>query len=430
DLGEVVKAIRQAIWLHHDIDVYAIALVPKGAVPKTTSGKVQRRLCRDRLVTRELPQPPGWQNAHYERSSQLSLDSAIASPLEARLAKIWAQAFGLASIGLHQHFIDLGGHSLLAAETVLQIKRALGFDISLRDLYEHPTVTELAGFIESNQERLSSSLATGSELPSIVPCPSQAHEPFGLTDIQQAYLVGRSHDFELGGVATHVYLELSRQELDPERFQRALQILIARHGSLRTIFDDATQRVLREVPPYEVAVHDLRQMSAAGQQVALAAMRSKMSHQVFNPASWPLFQVTLSVLDGSTRIHMSWDMLVVDAWSLSIIDAELSHLYGALTARPSGDESLSCGDALSFRDCQLALEGLSDSPRALRDRKYWFDRLDKLPRGPQLPLAVAPSSLKKNAFERRSRQLGIQQWSALRRGASTRGLTPSCVLLS
>ena len=67
------------------------------------------------------------------------------------------------------------------------------------------------------------------------PRPAENHEPFPLTDIQHAYWVGRSNALELGGVSTHVYLELERDGLDPRRLQDSLRKVIERHDMLRAL---------------------------------------------------------------------------------------------------------------------------------------------------------------------------------------------------
>ena len=52
------------------------------------------------------------------------------------------------------------------------------------------------------------------ELPAVISAPAQANEPFPLTDVQQAYWLGRSDAFDLGNIATHVYFELELPDAD------------------------------------------------------------------------------------------------------------------------------------------------------------------------------------------------------------------------
>jgi acyl-CoA synthetase (AMP-forming)/AMP-acid ligase II len=54
DSAEMIAAIRQAIVRDYDVQAYAIALLKPGQVPRTSSGKVRRSLCRTSLMSREL----------------------------------------------------------------------------------------------------------------------------------------------------------------------------------------------------------------------------------------------------------------------------------------------------------------------------------------------------------------------------------------
>jgi acyl-CoA synthetase (AMP-forming)/AMP-acid ligase II len=53
DIAPVISAIRRAVFADHDLSV-GVVLVRRGAVPRTTSGKVQRRRCRQLLLNSEL----------------------------------------------------------------------------------------------------------------------------------------------------------------------------------------------------------------------------------------------------------------------------------------------------------------------------------------------------------------------------------------
>ena len=100
-------------------------------------------------------------------------------------------------------------------------------------------------------------------LPQAVPDPDNRGQPFPLTDIQEAYWLGRGDSFALHA-PTHYYDEYACRGLDPARLERAWQALIARHEMLRAvILPSGEQRILTEVPLYSLPVDDLRQADAA-----------------------------------------------------------------------------------------------------------------------------------------------------------------------
>ena len=152
----------------------------------------------------------------------------------------------------------------------------------------------------------------------ITPAPEDEHLPFPLTDIQQAYWIGRDASFDLGNVATHFYLEIESAELDLERFESALQQMIARHGMLRIIIlPDGQQQILPHVPPYKIAVLDLSVASEEERERILLETRARLSHQMMKLDEWPLFEVCASRLDEQRiRLHLSFELLIGDAWSV------------------------------------------------------------------------------------------------------------------
>src|SRR5688572_24920691 len=98
---------------------------------------------------------------------------------------------------------------------------------------------ELRADLAVHKERLLEFLRSMEQhdLPLLAAQPERLHEPFGLTDVQHAYWMGRNSYVELGGVSTHFYLEYERDEIDLDRLNTALNKLIERHDMLRAIVD-------------------------------------------------------------------------------------------------------------------------------------------------------------------------------------------------
>jgi acyl carrier protein len=72
-----------------------------------------------------------------------------ATPVEERLARIWSEVLGVSELGRRENFFELGGHSLLAIRIVTQVRRAFDVDLSLRALFEAPTVADLGQYVEA-----------------------------------------------------------------------------------------------------------------------------------------------------------------------------------------------------------------------------------------------------------------------------------------
>jgi amino acid adenylation domain-containing protein len=262
-------------------------------------------------------------------------------------------------------------------------------------------------------------------LPTIVPAPEQRYEPFPLTDMQHAFWVGRSGAIELGGVSNHGYYEIEGHDLNLERLNWALQQLIQRHDMLRAVvLPDGQQQILEQVPAYPFEVLDLTGQDEAFVKAQLEAIREGMSHQVLPSDQWPLFDFRATRLDGGrVRLHISYDLLVFDAWSLFRLFEEWFQLYRNPELALSPLE-------LSFRDYALAEQGLRETQLYKRSQNYWLSRIDSLPPAPDLPLAKSPHQLKQHRVKRYEGGIDCTHWQQLKQRAAKAGLTPSGVLLA
>ncbi|MFD9460113.1 amino acid adenylation domain-containing protein [Streptomyces sp. NPDC060027] len=270
-----------------------------------------------------------------------------------------------------------------------------------------------------------SRLEDADEPAGLAPRPEERHEPFPLTDIQQAYWVGRTPVVELGGNSTHCYLEFDAADLDVPRLSRSLDRLVRHHDMLRAVIQpDGRQRVLPEVPPYDIQVTDLAGLDDTAQEAGIARIREELAHQVLPADRWPLFEVRVTRLDGGRwRLHLSLDMLVLDGFSFGIFQRDWFRFYSRPDAPP---EPLD----VTFRDCVLAERRQQGEGRFEADKRYWLDRLDRLPPAPELPLAVQPGQLSCPKFARHHARLSRDRWSAIKETARRRGLTPSAVLVA
>ncbi|HEX8151320.1 MAG TPA: amino acid adenylation domain-containing protein, partial [Pyrinomonadaceae bacterium] len=386
------------------------AFVALDALPLTANGKVNRHA---------LPAP--------ERAGHDAGDAYVAprTQAEAAVAAVWQEVLGVERVGVHDNFFDLGGHSLLATHLVHKAGTRFGVNLFLRDLFRAPTVAEFAVAVvrqkASRQEQVGEHLS----LPRLTPAPAGRYEPFPLTEIQQAYWIGRSGDFELSNVAAHGYLELEGEGLDLGRLNRAIRRCVGRHDMLRAVVTaDGLQRVLEHVPEYEVAVTDLRGLDPGTVAAELGRLRDEMSHEVRPADRWPLFEIRVSLLDGGRmRFYLSIDALICDAWSVRLLAADLARFYNDPDREAAPTE-------LTFRDYMQSVLSLKEGELYRDSAEYWRRRLPALPRAPELPLARDPGSLAEPQFKRREMLLGREAWRRLKERAGALGLTHSGVLLA
>jgi len=258
----------------------------------------------------------------------------------------------------------------------------------------------------------------------IVADKARRYEPFPLTEIQEAYWVGRSGAYDLGGVGVHGYVEIENS-FDMVRLTEAWNRVIQRHEMLRAVvLPSGQQRILESVPRYEIRVADMRGRSRSEVADWLDRIEKEMSHQVFPANEWPLFDIRATrVEDDRTRLHISLDLLMADLWSLFIVFQDWADFTYKDDHQPTPLD-------VSFRDYVLHEQVYRKTDAYRRDQKYWFDRVESLPMGPDLPLATPTQGLLRPAFKRYASQLDADAWKQLRERARRHDLTPSGVLLA
>ena len=343
---------------------------------------------------------------------------AAATQTEEQLLAVWREVLAGDELDVVDEFFESGGHSLLAAKLAEKIRGVNGMEASIVDVLENPTVRELAAVLDSRPR------ARAAVAQPIVAAADARFDPFPLTDVQHAYWVGRSGGFELGNVATHIYTETDSASFDAELSGKVWNQLIERHDMLRAVFSaDGQQRVLPQVPPYRMQVEDLSALDEPERHRRLMETRARMSHQVFDPQQWPLFEFRLSILGaGRVRLHGSFDALIADAHSFALLGREYAQIVAG-----KGDSLAPLG--ITFRDYVLAERRLRSGDAYIKARDYWLARVDEFPAEPQLPLALDPSRIEQPRFSRLRTRLEAPAWSVLKEKARRLHVTPSVLLL-
>ncbi|MCX5412438.1 non-ribosomal peptide synthetase [Streptomyces sp. NBC_00059] len=427
--AEVARDLVRAIASEFDVRLHELVLVRAGTIPKTSSGKIQRRGAGQALLDGTLTVLARWTAGEEEAAHRASRHRSAVEAYVADLVVAVAPE-GTCRPDREQSLLDLGLESLSTLRLIGRIERDLGVDVSDLAYGDDLTVAGLADAVVGERPEGLPLMADGTLRPAVAPEDSGAvrvgaHEPFPQTDTQQAYCLGRTDTFELGNVSTHAYLEFDAPELDLPRFEKAWRRVIGRHEMLRSVMLPETneQRILAEVPPYDIRVADLRGRGRQEAEAALAATRDRLSHEVRPAGRWPLFEVAATRLDSGLRIHLSVDALIADFSSGKVLFRDLSRFYE--------DPELELpAPTASFRDYVRAGTARGDGPEHRRSHDYWWSRLPALPPAPELPTAAPARSVRQPRFTRRETVLPAAEWQALKARAAGAGLTPTGLLLA
>lgn len=375
-------------------------VVVADALPVTGNGKLDRARMR-RLSLAEAP-------------AQAKEEDLPRGKVEQRLAEIWKKILGCAQVSRGDNFLSLGGDSLSATTMAVAVNKEFGVHITLDAVFATPELSGLAATVVADLD-LGVADPQSDELPQAVPDPDHRFEPFPLTEIQQAYWLGRTGLYAFGGMSTHCYFEMAAPDLDLARAEDAWNRLIEAHDMLRVVLlpDGSGQRILPEVPRYEF-------LTAAGAGDPRAELRRIMSAEQTDLTNWPLFSIGVSGEGPDRVLHLSFDNTALDGFSIFSLFAQWKQSY----VEPGGDLPT---PQVTFRDYVLALQQTGTTPAYERDLDYWMQRVAALPAAPALPVATGHTS---SAFRRLETRLGAETWSSLRARAAERGVSPSAVLMS
>lgn len=346
-------------------------------------------------------------------------DAHTAAALPEQLARIVASLLSLpANFEREVPLAELGLDSLIAVEIKNQVQRSLGLEVSVRELMEGSTLAELAQRLAGDAGQQSATSAPDT----IVPDLAARHLPFPLTDMQQAFWIGRRSDLALGGVNCYLYTEFDTRDIDLARLERAWNRMVRHHDTLRLVIQaDGMQRILPEVPDYRFALNDLRQLPPERAQDELSAARASLARRSTEAGTWPLFDIRVSLYEDLTRLHFGFDLIALDAASIFAIRQELARLYDEpeTPLEPLG---------ISFRDYVMHLEKAQTSAQWKASEQYWYARALTLPGAPDLPLTPVSARAPIPAFARHRFVLPAAQSGGLRLQAQQRGLTIASTL--
>jgi SAM-dependent methyltransferase len=246
--------------------------------------------------------------------------------VERELAAIFSQILGVAHVGLHDNFFALGGHSLLATQLLSRIRETFpDKEISLRSLFESPTVAGLAQEVEAAGGPFPHSVA-----PPIVPTSREGGLPLSYAQ-QRLWFLDR---LQPGSAAYNMPAALRLSgELNFAGLHQSLNEIVRRHEALRTTFTSVDgQPVQLPGPPFELPLPliDLRGAGPVECERLVPLLARAEAHRPFDLTRGPLLRATLLRLGEREQVVLfTMHHIISDGWSVSLLMREVMWLYEA-----------------------------------------------------------------------------------------------------
>jgi amino acid adenylation domain-containing protein/non-ribosomal peptide synthase protein (TIGR01720 family) len=317
------------------------------ALPLTPNGKVDRRALLALPTRPEMHDSSGGARAPRNKVEEI-------------LAEVWSQVLGVKQVGIHDDFFELGGDSILSIQVVGKANQQ-GLRVTPRQIFQHPTIAELALVVDTAVTiQAEQRLVTG-ELP--------------LTPIQHWF-------FEQNLPEPHhwnqaILLEV-RQALDASLLKQAVGRLLSHHDALRLRFErcesgwrqnnagwDEEDRSL--IPFTRV---DLSDVPERGRSAAIEAKAAEWQESL-NLSQGPLLRVALFDLGQrqSSRLLILINHLAVDGVAWRILVDDLMTAYQQLSR---GENAQLPPKTTSFRDWAQRLAAFARMDELKQELGYWL----------------------------------------------------------
>src|ERR1051326_5354674 len=189
------------------------AFVMLDKLPLNPNGKVDRRA---------LPEPEQTRTA-------VAMYVPPRSPMEEIIAGVWSEILRMPAIGVHDNFFEMGGHSLLATQVVSRLRNSVGIELSVRSLFEHPTIAELAARIMFSEQG-----EYGEQVGSSIAVRGRGNK-VALSFAQQRLWFLDKLEMEQATYNIPLALRL-KGELNTDALATSINKIVQRHEVLRTIF--------------------------------------------------------------------------------------------------------------------------------------------------------------------------------------------------
>jgi amino acid adenylation domain-containing protein len=323
------------------------AFVVLGALPLTPNGKVDRKA---------LPAPEhGGDAAAYVAPRDMGED---------KLARIWQEVLKVERVGVRDNFFELGGHSLLATQVVSRIRKELSTELALRELFEAPTVEQLAARIRNGAGRRA--------VAPVIVARARGKKPLPLSFAQERLWF--LDQLEPGSAAYNMPAALRlRGRLDVSALARSIAEVVRRHEALRTTFeigaDGAPVQVIHAEERAQPGHVNLRALSPSERESRAREEAAREAQAPFDLKDGPLVRAKLLELGDEEHVLLfTTHHIVSDGWSVGVLVGELTALYAAFV---SGKASPLLELAIQYADYAAWQRDWLRGEELERQASYW-----------------------------------------------------------
>jgi FkbH-like protein len=379
DLAEVARSVRDAISQNHGVRVHTVLLVDPAAIPRTSSGKVQRHMCRAQFLADALPSllkdtvaAEVGGDESYLPILDLIPDEGEPVLIESVVRQEIASAMKLnpSCFSALRPLTEWGLDSVVAAEIHQRLLQRFNADVPVTTLLTGASVNDILAII----------MAEGRARPFETPIPElitgRCEEKAGVSvEQRRLWILSQiSPQKEAYNVSAGLPIE---GPLNPGVLRRAVEEVVRRHEILRATFKSTPAGPsLYTAQPYEIAWDHQMMPAASGKEREQIAWNAGLRHAEipFDLEKGPLIRFRLLEFGPADFLLLVCaHHIIMDAESFSILFEQLGHLYRSLSL---GQPSPLFGSTLHDTAWQAASAANKSVEVHL---EYWRRQLADLP---------------------------------------------------
>ncbi|MDQ1354216.1 MAG: hypothetical protein QG657_4525, partial [Acidobacteriota bacterium] len=359
--GENVTVSELREFLLTELPEYMIPayFIKLEKIPLTANGKIDRRA---------LPRPT-------QDTIMPGVDyTAPADETEQKMALIWQEILGIERIGREDDFFASGGDSILATQCIARLREVFKSEISLRKMFECPTIKALAKEVASRSQ----------EALSIKKIPRNCRIPLSFSQERLWFL----QELDAGNAAYFVpRVIMIKGDLDVTLMERTFTEMIRRHEILRTVFivnnGEVEQQILQPFYFY-IPVMDWSGLGKEEQEKRVSSFIDEEGRLPFDFQHGPLLRVTLLKLKEREHLFVLTEHhLIHDGWTQGVL---LNEFITIFTAYAEGREHGLPELPIQYADYAVWQRNLLKGDILEQHLAYWKEKLSGL-----LPVLELPA---------------------------------------
>ncbi|MDQ0497108.1 non-ribosomal peptide synthetase, partial [Paenibacillus brasilensis] len=364
----LVESILNAVSETHQLEIYDIFLLHKGSIPKTGSGKIQRKICRSAYIKQELQALYQYRSASStSRSNIINAVPLVQSKIQEYMVQFLCRELNLehGKMDLNKNLHGYGIDSILVMKLIRGLEKSYPIKVKAREILENPTIQLLSAYLAQKVEADKSVVQVKTET---IP-HSFRRNP--LSEVQKGLWLLHKISPEMNAYNVPICLRFNTK-IEIESVQQAFYIVLEQHPILKSVIEEENGNPYQNFQPTQPLHVYVEDISTLEEEEIIPSIRNK-AKQPFVLEQDPLMRVYL--MSRSEQEHFILVVIhhiIFDGSSFVIFIQSFLDAYKDLV---QGKRPAVLPPAASYSDFVEWEQTMLASAEGEKYRSYWKQQL-------------------------------------------------------